>query len=218
MTNKLLRTALLLWVASMMLPSRLGAQTITENYAYTPNLPIPDNSSVGVTDSHTLNSAIGTITSLRVTLDITGGFNGDFYAYLVHTDASNATGFAILLNRVGRTAMNSFGYADSGFNVIFDDTAANGDIHKYPSPIVPPGPLTGTWAPDGRNVNPSLVQNTDMRTAFLSSFNGLDASGTWTLLVADLSPVGSGTFSGWGLEITGIVVPVDGGFSAFGGV
>ena len=104
-------------------------------------------------------------------------------------------------------ALNSFGYADGGFGVTFSDTAPNGDIHTYPSPVVPPGPLTGLWQPDGRNVNPSLVQDSDLRSAFLSSFNGLNASGTWTLLVADLSPVGSGVFASWGLEITGAIVP-----------
>ena len=185
----------------------LRAQTTTETFNYSPNLPIPDNSITGASDSRTLSSSIGSITSLRVTLDITGGFNGDFYAYLVHTDNANNTGFAVLLNRVGRTALNSFGYADGGFSVTFSDTAPNGDIHTYPSPVVPPGPLTGLWQPDGRNVDPSLVQDTDMRSAFLSSFNGLNASGTWTLLVADLSPVGSGTFANWGLEITGVIVP-----------
>jgi subtilisin-like proprotein convertase family protein len=206
--NKLLRTALLLGFACIPLDGRLDAQTTTENYSYTPNLPIPDNSIVGVSDSHVLSSSIGSITSLRVSLDITGGFNGDFYAYLVHTDAASNTGFAILLNRPGRTALNSFGYADSGINVIFQDGAANGDIHSYPSPLVPPGsPLTGLWQPDERNVNPSAALDTSPRTAFLSSFNGLAASGTWTLLVADLSPVGSGTFLSWGLEVTGMAVP-----------
>ena len=210
--NKLLSTAALLlgFFASTVPSSRLGAQTITENYSYTPNLPVPDNSIVGVSDSRTLPSSIGSITSLRVTLDITGGFNGDFYAYLVHNTGAGS-GFAILLNRPGRTALNSFGYADSGINVVFQDGAANGDIHNYPSPVSPPGSqLTGTWQPDGRNVNPNAALDSSARTAFLSSFNGLNASGTWTLLVADVSPVGSGTFLSWGLEITGIAVPEPG--------
>jgi hypothetical protein len=69
-----------------------------------------------------------------------------------------------------------FGYNDSGLSLKFDDSAANGDIHLYQTL---PGYATfiadgSGWAPDGRNVNPLGSLDTDPRTAFLSSFNGLD--------------------------------------------
>ena len=197
-----------LTLAGMGAPS-VQAQVITETYTYTPNAAIPDNSPVGVADAHTFASQIGTITNVRLTLSVSGGFNGDFYAYLVHT-TSAGTGFAVLLNRTGRTAASPFGYSDAGFNsVLFQDTAANGDIHNYQATSNPGGAaLTGIWAPDGRNVNPTLSLDTTPRSAFLTSFNGLNPSdGAWTLFISDASSVGQGNLASWTLEITGNMIP-----------
>ena len=196
---------------------RLAAQgTATETFSYTPNLPIPDNSTVGVSSTQTVSSALVTITGLVVTLDVTGGFNGDYYAYLVHNTGPGGTGFAVLLNRVGRTGINAFGYSDNGFSSVrFNDNplaTTSGDIHNYQTASNPNGSALsgGLWQSDGRNVNPNSAVDTSPRGAFLTSFNGLDPNGTWTLYIADLSAVGNGTFTGWGLEITGMVVPEPG--------
>lgn len=188
-------------------PPRLRAQTLVQTFSYGPNLAIPDNNSVGVSDTETVSSSIFQITSLQVTLNLTGNptaYNGDFYAYLSH----GATGFCVLLNREGRTATSTFGYADSGINVTFADSAANGDIHNYQSVLNPNGgALTGTWQPDGRSVDPANSLDTTARTTTLGSFNGLDANGGWTLYVADVSAGQTGTFSNWSLQVTGVPEP-----------
>ena len=58
---------------------------------------VPDNNYSGWADTRTVSGApAGTISSLAVTLNITGGWNGDLYAYLV-----NGTGFTVLLNNIG---------------------------------------------------------------------------------------------------------------------
>ena len=168
------------------------------------NYTVPDDSPLGVVSTMNITTPIGSITNVKVTLNITNGYNGDLYAYLVHQ-----SGFAILLNRVGKTVSNPFGYGDPGFNVTLDDAAANGDVHDYRVTLfgnaVTPigGPLTGAWAPDGRNVNPLTVLDTDPRTAFLGSFQGLDPNGQWTLFVADLSAGDVSKLVSWGLEIQG---------------
>lgn len=184
----------------------LPAQII-ENYVFSPGLAVPDGSSVGITDSRTLNSAITSITDVTVTLNISGGFNGDYYVYLVHTTGAG-TGFSILLNRVGTTSGNPFGYLDSGVNISLSSVAAN-DIHLYQnnSPVFAGGALTGTWQPDGRTDNPLTVTDASPRSAFLDSFANLDANGVWSLFVADLSPVGSGTLVSWGMTIRGVPEP-----------
>lgn len=172
---------------------------ITESASFTVGTGIRDNDLNGVADTRTLTSAINDITSLTVTLNIAGGYNGDLYAYLTHD-----SGFAVLLNRVGRTSTSAYGYADSGFNVTFNDLAANGDIHSYQQTLNPlGGALTGVWRPDGRNIHPYQSLDSTASTALLSSFNGLDANGDWTLFVADASAVGIARFEGWGLQITG---------------
>ncbi len=183
-----------------------GQATILETYTYTPNLAVPDNSPVGVTDSHVIGSAILDIRQVSVTLNLTGGFNGDFYVYLVHATPLG-TGFSVLLNRAGTTASNSFGYADSGFSVTFSDLALT-DAHLYRNQTNPMGgTLTGTFQPDARNVSPFSVTDASPRSAFLSSFNNLDANGTWSLYLADLSPVGTGTLASWTLTIQGVPEP-----------
>ena len=194
------------------LPASAALLTNTANYS--PNLLIPDGSALGVADSHTFATAITTITEVRVTLEIAGdasndgplatpgAFNGDYYAYLTHS-----SGFAVLLNRAGRTVLNPFGYADSGFLVTFDDTPGSPDIHNYQLLNNPAGgELTGTWGSDGRNVNPATALETSPRTATLTSFTGLDPNGVWTLFVADVSPVGEGRLLSWQLEVTGNAV------------
>jgi len=134
-------------------------------------------------------------------------FDGDFYAFLTHNGK-----MAVLLNRVGVTGSNPYGYADSGLNVTFSDKAVNGNIHYYQSVVNPNGGvLTGTWQPDGRNVSPissgSAIAAT-LPTADLSSFVGQAADTSWTLFIADTSQYGEGKLVGWNLEITGNGVSV----------
>ena len=197
--------------AACFLPAPARAQVATNTYSFVVNQAIPDNDLSGLSDSHTISPGIQSITDVQVTLDITGGFNGDYYAYLTHD-----SGFAVLLNREGRTETDAFGYPDSGFNVTFDDAASNGDIHTYRLTLNPNGgALTGTWAPDARNINPGLSLDTTPRGAFLGSFNSLGADGAWTLFVADVSPVGSGQLNSWSMEVIG-VVPEPGTWVLFG--
>ncbi len=165
---------------------------------------VPDGNPVGWFDTRALNATLlTTITDVNVRLTITGGWNGDLYAYLQHS-----TGISILLNRPGRTSSSglaSFGFGDSGMNVAFDDTAANGDSHVTltGASIL----LGGSWQPDGRSANPGSVLDTDTRTSFLSNFNGMNPNGTWTLFVADMSGGGVSTVTAWGLDITAVPEP-----------
>lgn len=184
---------------------------VTETYTFSPNAPIPDGNPSGLANTQTLATNIVSLTSVIVSASISGtldadpkAFNGDLYAYLTH-----GSGFSVLLNRVGRTAQTgpaSFGYGDNGLNVTFSDSAAN-DIHLYRNVMTPPPgmPLTGNWQPDARTADPDTVLDTSSRSAFLSSFNLLDAHGAWTLFVADLSTGEEHTLSNWGLELTGAV-------------
>lgn len=58
--------------------------------------------------------------------------------------------------------------------------------------------LTGTWQPDGRNVDPNAVTNLSPRTSLLNSFQTLGGSGDWALYVADLSSGDSHVLESWG--------------------
>jgi hypothetical protein len=158
-------------------PPKVWAQLVESPTFTDINTAVPDGNAAGLTDTHEIVSDIASITELKVSLTISGAsaFNGDLYAYVTH-----GTGFSILLSRPGRTASDQFGYDDSGINMVFQDAAPFGDVHTYrltltgsaDTPVPAPGILTGTWAPDGRNVLPSAVLDTTARTALLSSFAG----------------------------------------------
>jgi subtilisin-like proprotein convertase family protein len=173
---------------------------------------ILDGDLTGWQDTRTLSVAPGqTIADLNVTLNLSGGNNGDLYAYLVHE-----TGFSILLNRVGRTASNPMGYDNTGFGPTAGgeafrlDDQAGSDVHGYQLSYAlnTSGQLTGTWQPDGRNIHPlsaGLTFDTATRDARLDSFNGLDPNGSWTLYIADVtSGGGQSTVQSWGLEVTAV--------------
>lgn len=173
------------------------AQAATTIVDWTVNTSIPDDQPAGVTDTRTVSgSTILGITQVDLRLEFSGGWNGDLYAYLSHS-----SGFAIALNRPGKSLLNSIGSGSSGMTITLSDLAAT-DIHTG---IPGSGVVTGTYQPDARNVDPALVLDSSARTAFLSSFNGLAADGTWTLFVADMSAADESTLVGWGLTINGSV-------------
>lgn len=156
---------------------------------------VPDNSSTGWSDTRTIVSPEGSITDVQVHLKLSGGFNGDLYAYLAHD-----SGFAILLNRPGRTAANPDGSFTTGIDAVFS-SAAGMDAHHAAG-------FSGTFQPDGRNVSPHLVTDASPRTALLTSFLGGDPSGDWTLFIADLSPLYQSKVQEWGITITADSVAV----------
>ena len=177
---------------------------VADVFSFTNNLAIPDGQPAGVSDVQTISSSVSQIGSLLVSLNITGDFNGDLYCYLEHDNA-----LSVLLNRPGRTTNNPFGYSDSGFNITLMDPATNGNIHNYQGVLTPSegSPLTGVWQPDGRTSSPANVLDTDLNTAGLSVFDSLNAGGTWTLFIADLSPGGSSVLTGWQLIFNPVPEP-----------
>ncbi|MFT5497801.1 MAG: hypothetical protein ACI9TH_003208 [Kiritimatiellia bacterium] len=127
--------------AAIVLP-RASALPIVETHDFLGlGLAVPDGNPSGLANAQSLSSAIVSITSVTVDLRVSGIWNGDLYAYLTH-----GSGFAVLLNRSGKTAGNRFGYDDDGFAVTFDDASPN-NIHNYQGVTIPPAtsPLTGTW-------------------------------------------------------------------------
>ena len=179
-------------------------------YLYTTTgLPatIPDNNANGYQNSFTASGIPGPIMDMTITLNLTGGFNGDLYVAL---DYNNTT--AVLLNRVGLSAVNSVGYPDSGFNITLDDSATS-DVHFYQTvsyTLNGSGQLTGSWQPDGRLISPlssgaAIAGATRGNT--LGVFDGMDPNGTWTLFAADLSPGGISTLAGYSLAIIAVPEP-----------
>jgi subtilisin-like proprotein convertase family protein len=179
-------------------------------FNYGVNATIPDNSIIGLTDAHAVSGLDSPITDIRVSLNISGGFNGDLYGYL----RLNGSPLVVLVNRVGMTSSNPDGYANSGMLVTLSASAAY-DIHSYQSfspSYNSSGQVTGTWQADGR------TSPLDTSRGSLSAFNGLDPNGTWTLFFADRSAGDQSTLAGWSLEITTVPEPVNVALGIFAGV
>ncbi len=192
------------WVAALLMGTLTwGAQAQWVQYRFTDlDFQLTDGGGVGASVQCEVSGVAGAISHVMLSLDISGSWSGDLYAYLNLGGAH-----AVLLNRVGKTASNPFGYGDQGFQVGFDDSAVNGDIHQYrvtyslDPPLSSTGALTGTWAPDGRTTDPDLVLDTDPRTATLGAFTGMNPNGLWTLFLADLVPGSVHTLQAWELSI-----------------
>ena len=185
-----------------------------------PNATIPDGSAVGWSGTATASGYLPSLSSVSVNLNISGGFNGDLYAYLSYGGV-----LVPLLNRVGVTATgggSSFGYSDAGFNVTLSSAGAN-DVHfyqNYSQSFNVSGQLTGTWQPDGRAIDPQSSPSTFDTASRVSfdSYNGLNPNGTWTLFIADLSAGAQSQLISWELDITAVPEPVNVALGIFAGV
>jgi subtilisin-like proprotein convertase family protein len=186
----------------LFLPCALHAASViplshTESFSVA--LAIPDNHSAGIADTRWISTTeITRITSVQVSLRITGGWNGDFFAYL-----RQGEGFAVLLNRPGRSADAPFGSGSSGMEIDFHDEAPS-DVHLS---LPAAGPAAGVFQPDARTTDPAEVISSDLRSAFLASFHGFDPNGPWTLFIADLSTGDEGRLESWTLHIQGVPEP-----------
>lgn len=160
------------------------------------NAAIPQGNPVGVAITETVSGIPSgmTVGALTVGLDISGGYNGSLYAYLV---APNGT-LVMLLNQPGVSGSNPFGASGSGMNITLQNgSSTHGLIQNETSSSV----LSGSYNAAGS----------------LSGFYGSAANGTWTLFFADLaSGGGQATLSDWSLGITAAPEPVNVAMAFFG--
>lgn len=179
------------------------SSVIQRDYSFSGlNLDIPDGSLSGLVNRQSLDGPDGAlIRSLEIELQLAGtgtdgAWNGDFYVTLQHD-----TGFAVLLNRVGRSISSPLGFSDNGLSIRLSDTGS--DVHTYRDPSSAPlsSMLTGLWGTDGRAADPFHVLDTTPRSALLSSFNGLSLDGDWSLFVMDAESGATARLSSWGLSM-----------------
>jgi subtilisin-like proprotein convertase family protein len=209
-------------LAAVAMSAVLSAQATLYTYDFTSGFAnggvIPDGNVTGWSDTRNVPNSFtlgandtSEIVDVDVRLNISGGYNGDLYGYLVHDN-----GFVVLLNRIGRTSTDAFGNSGAGMNVTLDDDSGT-DIHLASS-----GFLTGTYNPDGRTQDPMSVLDSDTPSTFLDSFDGGVANGNWTLFLSDMAGGDVSTVLNWGLDISVVPEPVNvalGGFAALiGGV
>lgn len=183
---------------------------------------IPDLDANGITFKGKVSNLTGTINTnaFRINLNIAGndfGANGDLYITITSPVQSDGTfENAILLNRPGLGQVAG-GYSDNGMNIsIYDGATASNlvDVHWYQTdPLYNPanaGQVTGVYRSDGRNIDPantSLFTDSVARTKTLSSFQGINPNGDWSLFIADVGAGGVSKLVSWGLDFTPIPEP-----------
>ncbi len=167
---------------------------------------IPQGSPLGAVFGGTVSTApLGsTVAGLTVSLNISGGYNGNLYAYLV---APNGT-MVVLLNQPGTGSGSPFGAPGSGFGSttpgVYNFTLSDSASTSIQSATETPGmPVTGSYQAAGT----------------LASFDGSAADGTWELFFADMvSGGGASNLNSWQLGITAVPEPVGLGLGIFGGL
>ena len=162
--------------------------------------PIPDGNPVGVLFTGTISSLdpSATVSSLTISLNITGGFNGNLYSYLVSPSGTTVT----LLDEPGAAqgANSGFGYGGAGFNLTLSDAGLTSIQTAFEANGVQFGG-GGTYQADGS----------------LSGFSGSSVDGTWSLYFADLvSGGGTSQLHDWSLNITSAPEPGIGELLSFG--
>lgn len=174
-------------------PAGLTASAVMIFSSGTLNLDIPDDATL-VSNSLTVSGApsLTNGVSVGVQLNITGGYNGDLYAYLVYDDVT-----VVLLNRIGLTEAHPYGAAGEGMNVTLVDGSP--DIHQAGDTV-----LTGVWSPDGRLISP-LSSGAEFDAAprdyQLSQLAGYNPNGVWELFLADMESGAQSRLVNWSLLI-----------------
>ncbi len=178
------KTLVSLLVALLGLGIARGSLTYTETFGGV-NAAIPVGNPVGVSVSESVSDIPGGQTVLGLTVDLTvsGGYNGNLYAYLVAPNGTVVT----LLDRPGVMGGNPVGYGGSGLNVILSDAGTAGNIQTTAE--TPGAVFSGTYQAAGT----------------LGNINGSAADGTWTLFFADeVTGGGQATLDGFSLGITAV--------------
>jgi hypothetical protein len=206
---------MILWATLLSVAAHLNA--VGAMYTFNPGTDplrdygaIPDGGMSGWMDTRTISGAgSAPITGLTVTLNVSGGFNGDLYAFLNYSDGVHAPVLVPLLNHVGTSGSNPIGYSDHGFQITLSDSAA-WDVHTYQTALGGyslngvNGPLTGAWKPEED----------------LSAFNGLNPNGNWSLYMVDTTGGGGQSMiESWGLDVvTAVPEPVNLALGVFAGL
>jgi len=150
------------------------------------NEDIPQGDLAGVSPAGSVSGLSGVISSVTLGLDITGGYNGDLYAYL---EAPNGATVG-LFDQPGVSGLDPFGYGGSGLDVTLSDTGT--------------GQLQTAAETDGE-----VETGNFQATGSFASFNGLSPDGIWDLFVADVADGGGqAVLDNWSLDIATVPATV----------
>lgn len=137
------------------------------------------------------------LSTLTVTLNISGGMNNGLYGYLLAPNGTTVT----LMNQPG-VGVDGFGATGSGMNITLLSSTAGGGYSSIQN-VTSGSPLSGTYLASGD----------------YSTLNGINPNGSWTLYFSDtIAGGGDANLLGWSLDITAVPEPVNVALGVFGGL
>jgi len=176
----------------------LTVQLTRADYTFGPfngsgaNISIPTLMQVGGPLSvATVSGVSGRVTGMSLELNISGGFNGDLYAYLVAPDQATT---ATLLGNPG----GNFDQMGNGYNITLVSSGATG------------GNIQDASQPWGTAVTGTYYAEVPLLTAFGSYLTAHGANGDWRLFIANQSSgdINQSVLGSWSLSmITTSAVP-----------
>ena len=154
-------------------PAEAQSPTRILTYVVTPDMPIPDGDEAGVNLYQSVLEH-GSITALRIELDIRHSWIGDLVVELAHgTDDA-----MLLINHIGT---GPWGCGSNHLSIVLYD-AATAPVDSFNCNTQP---MTGDWQPE----------------APLESYLGDDPAGIWRLNVVDAVGFDTGLVERWALVI-----------------
>ena len=181
-------------------------------YSGAVNTTLADNSAAGstfTTAGGTWSGSPDAPIDVSVILNISGGYNGDLYGYLVYNDGTSAK-TEILLNRVGggsgslvASTAGFGGGATTDFASLKTAGVTLADGRSNPGIQTTAAAAGQSYSSDGSSLN--------------TTFTGMAGNGTWTLFLADMSAGDQSTLVSWGLDISVVPEPVTYALGIFGG-
>jgi subtilisin-like proprotein convertase family protein len=203
-----------LMILTLALTASWAQATLQPILNYTQNFgggTILDGNPVGQVFTGNFNNAASwdQVVSLTVGLNVSGGYNGDLYAYLI---APNGT-VMMLMNQPG-VGVNGIGASGSGMNITLS-SGNTGDGLLAPNSGAIQNETSGAYLGNPGN-QASAVYSALGSLAFQTVSDaqnlgptGSAANGTWTLYFADVaSGGGNETLNSWTLNLAVVPEPV----------
>ena len=161
---------------------------------------IPDNNPAGVNGGDIVFAApLGTIQTVSFGMQgLTHTWLGDLIATVTYTPNTGSAISVNLFNRIGLPPAGAGDSSDFGGDYTFSDSGA--DLWAAASAA---GAAAAVAAGDYRATGAGSGAAIDLTTLFA----GADATGTWSLNVADRAGADVGAFTGWSVTLTSIPAP-----------
>jgi len=176
-----------------------AAVVLTQTFDYSSqagggyNIAAGDPVGVAVQGNFNLGPVGGRLVGVSIGLNVSGGYNGDYYAWLKSPDGT----LVQLLNQPGSDIFGSpaSGFGNGGINSFLLSSSGSVNIQGVDGTYG--SSLTGTYSAAG-----------DLNAFGTESSPSGSGNGNWTLFIDDLgSGGGSGTLENWTLNETIIAAP-----------